>query len=179
MIPRRKWFYVAECSLWNYITHHCFLLLHRRQGTCVLVHCKMGVSRSASTVIAYAMKEYEWTLEQALKHVKERRSIVQPNAGFMRQLQTYQGILGARWEALRRISSCQAYKILTGRSSPIDVGTSELHLLRAFTLHTVHKKAWESRLQHCFAGKEIGVYSGLQTYLPPSWHCSLICCITT
>lgn len=74
---------------------HSFISSAKRQGTNVLVHCKMGVSRSASTVIAYAMKEYEWTLEQALKHVKERRSIVQPNAGFLRQLQTYQGILGA------------------------------------------------------------------------------------
>ncbi|XP_072279202.1 protein phosphatase Slingshot homolog 3 [Pyxicephalus adspersus] len=74
---------------------HSFISTAKRQGTNVLVHCKMGVSRSASTVIAYAMKEYEWTQEQALKHVKERRSIVQPNAGFLRQLQTYQGILGA------------------------------------------------------------------------------------
>ncbi|XP_063814453.1 protein phosphatase Slingshot homolog 3 isoform X2 [Pseudophryne corroboree] len=72
-----------------------FISSAKRQGSHVLVHCKMGVSRSASTVIAYAMKEYEWTLEDALKHVKDRRSIVQPNAGFLRQLQTYQGILGA------------------------------------------------------------------------------------
>ncbi|KAM3912899.1 protein phosphatase Slingshot homolog 3 [Leptodactylus fuscus] len=74
---------------------HSFISAARRQGTRALVHCKMGVSRSASTVIAYAMKEYEWSLEDALKHVKERRSIVQPNSGFLRQLQTYQGILGA------------------------------------------------------------------------------------
>ncbi|KAM8923782.1 protein phosphatase Slingshot homolog 3 [Pelodytes ibericus] len=74
---------------------HRFISTARNQSTHVLVHCKMGVSRSASTVIAYAMKQYEWTLEKALKHVKERRSIVQPNAGFMRQLQIYQGILGA------------------------------------------------------------------------------------
>lgn len=56
----------------------------------------MGVSRSASTVIAYAMKEYGWSLEQALRHVKERRPIVHPNPGFMRQLELYQGILDAR-----------------------------------------------------------------------------------
>ncbi|XP_053306535.1 protein phosphatase Slingshot homolog 3 [Spea bombifrons] len=74
---------------------HRFISSARRQGSSVLVHCKMGVSRSASTVIAYAMKEYEWTLEEALKYVKERRSIVQPNSGFLRQLQIYQGILGA------------------------------------------------------------------------------------
>ncbi|XP_061465529.1 protein phosphatase Slingshot homolog 3 isoform X2 [Rhineura floridana] len=65
------------------------------QGFRVLVHCKMGVSRSASTVIAYAMKEYGWSLERALCHVQERRPIIHPNPGFMRQLELYQGILDA------------------------------------------------------------------------------------
>ncbi|XP_046927252.1 protein phosphatase Slingshot homolog 3 isoform X1 [Lynx rufus] len=69
--------------------------LHRAQGTRVLVHCKMGVSRSAATVIAYAMKQYGWSLEQALRHVQELRPIARPNPGFLRQLQTYQGILTA------------------------------------------------------------------------------------
>lgn len=73
------------------------LCLHRAQGTRVLVHCKMGVSRSAATVIAYAMKQYGWSLEQALRHVQELRPIVRPNPGFLRQLQTYQGILTARY----------------------------------------------------------------------------------
>lgn len=71
--------------------------LHRAQGTRVLVHCKMGVSRSAATVLAYAMKQYGWGLEQALIHVQELRPIVRPNPGFLRQLQTYQGILTARY----------------------------------------------------------------------------------
>lgn len=62
----------------------------------MLVHCKMGVSRSAATVAAYAMKQYGWTLEQALRHVQELRPIARPNPGFLRQLQTYQGILRAR-----------------------------------------------------------------------------------
>ncbi|MEQ2194242.1 hypothetical protein XENOCAPTIV_026018 [Xenoophorus captivus] len=61
-----------------------------------LVHCKMGVSRSASTVIAYAMKEYGWSLEKAYNYIKQKRSIAQPNAGFMRQLAEYEGILDAR-----------------------------------------------------------------------------------
>lgn len=71
--------------------------LHRAQGTRVLVHCKMGVSRSAATVVAYAMKQYGWSLEQALRHVQELRPIARPNPGFLRQLQTYQGILTARF----------------------------------------------------------------------------------
>lgn len=57
----------------------------------------MGVSRSASTVIAYAMKEFGWTLEKAYNYVKQKRSITRPNAGFMRQLSEYEGILDARW----------------------------------------------------------------------------------
>ncbi|KAL2805652.1 protein phosphatase Slingshot-like protein 3 [Daubentonia madagascariensis] len=74
---------------------HRFIEAARAQGTRVLVHCKMGVSRSAATVLAYAMKQYGWSLEQALHHVQELRPIARPNPGFLRQLQTYQGILTA------------------------------------------------------------------------------------
>lgn len=61
----------------------------------VLVHCKMGISRSASVVIAYAMKAYNWDFDQALKHVKEKRSCIKPNRNFIAQLETYQGMLDA------------------------------------------------------------------------------------
>ncbi|KAK1335611.1 hypothetical protein QTO34_003403 [Cnephaeus nilssonii] len=74
---------------------HRFVEAARAQGTRVLVHCKMGVSRSAATVVAYAMKQYGWSLEQALRHVQELRPIARPNPGFLRQLHTYQGILTA------------------------------------------------------------------------------------
>ncbi|KAM4846020.1 protein phosphatase Slingshot homolog 3 isoform 2-T2 [Thomomys bottae] len=74
---------------------HNFIEEARAQGTRVLVHCKMGVSRSAATVVAYAMKQYGWGLEKALLHVQGLRPIARPNPGFLRQLQTYQGILTA------------------------------------------------------------------------------------
>lgn len=61
----------------------------------------MGVSRSASTVIAYAMKEYGWSLEKAYSFVKQKRNIAQPNPAFMKQLAEYEGILDARWEKPR------------------------------------------------------------------------------
>uniref|UniRef100_A0AAQ6A737 protein-serine/threonine phosphatase n=1 Tax=Amphiprion ocellaris TaxID=80972 RepID=A0AAQ6A737_AMPOC len=73
-----------------------FINTARESGQAVLVHCKMGVSRSASTVIAYAMKQQHWPLDVALPYVRDRRSIVKPNEGFMKQLQTYNGILHAR-----------------------------------------------------------------------------------
>ena len=48
-------------------------------GGKVLIHCKMGISRSASTVCAFAMKHFGWSLEHALEHTKENRSIINPN----------------------------------------------------------------------------------------------------
>ncbi|XP_076595297.1 protein phosphatase Slingshot homolog 3 [Chaetodon auriga] len=72
-----------------------FINTARESGQAVLVHCKMGISRSGSTVIAYAMKQQHWPLDMALAYVRDRRSIVKPNEGFMKQLQTYNGILNA------------------------------------------------------------------------------------
>ncbi|XP_054290909.1 protein phosphatase Slingshot isoform X2 [Macrosteles quadrilineatus] len=65
------------------------------QGSKVLVHCKMGVSRSASVVIAYAMKAYNWDLKKALDYVQQKRNCIKPNTNFIGQLVTYQGILDA------------------------------------------------------------------------------------
>lgn len=67
----------------------------KAEGSKVLVHCKMGVSRSASVVIAYAMKAYQWEFQQALEHVKKRRSCIKPNKNFLNQLETYSGMLDA------------------------------------------------------------------------------------
>ncbi|XP_010894677.2 protein phosphatase Slingshot homolog 1 isoform X2 [Esox lucius] len=78
---------------WNE-TYNFIVKAKKNQSKC-LVHCKMGVSRSASTVIAYAMKEYGWSLEKAFSFVKQKRSITRPNSGFMRQLAEYEGILDA------------------------------------------------------------------------------------
>lgn len=36
------------------------------------------------------------SLEEALVHVKGKRSVVNPNEGFMQQLKDYEGILKAR-----------------------------------------------------------------------------------
>nr|XP_016996694.2 protein phosphatase Slingshot isoform X2 [Drosophila takahashii] len=67
----------------------------KAEGSKVLVHCKMGVSRSASVVIAYAMKAYQWEFQQALEHVKKQRSCIKPNKNFLNQLETYSGMLDA------------------------------------------------------------------------------------
>merc|ERR1719430_1921381 len=41
-------------------------------GGKVLVHCKMGISRSASTVCAFIMKHFGWSLEKTFQFTKEK-----------------------------------------------------------------------------------------------------------
>jgi len=52
----------------------------------VLVHCREGVSRSATITMAYLMWKYKHTLQTAHDKVVRSRSIVCPNAGFLCQL---------------------------------------------------------------------------------------------
>ena len=61
-------------------------------GIC-LVHCKLGVSRSTTFVIAYLMKYANLTTDEAFEFVKNKRSSIKPNDGFMRQLRMYEQIL--------------------------------------------------------------------------------------
>jgi predicted protein tyrosine phosphatase len=59
----------------------------------VLVHCAMGMSRSASLVIAYLMKHREMSFQNALQCVRSARNCVEPNAGFVRQLLAFEATL--------------------------------------------------------------------------------------
>lgn len=56
----------------------------------VYVHCFAGVSRSATIVISYLMKKFQWSLSQALALTKKKRKYINPNPGFMRQLRKYE-----------------------------------------------------------------------------------------
>ena len=49
----------------------------------------MGKSRSATCVIAYLMHKYNIDVSEALYQVRQARSIVEPNEGFMKQLELY------------------------------------------------------------------------------------------
>ncbi|KAG5194720.1 hypothetical protein JEQ12_012996 [Ovis aries] len=59
----------------------------------VLVHCAMGVSRSATVVLAFLMICENMTLVEAIQTVQARRDIC-PNSGFLRQLQVLDNRLG-------------------------------------------------------------------------------------
>ena len=55
----------------------------------ILIHCICGVSRSVTILLAYIIKKYNYTPQYALKLVKKKRNIANPNSNFMKQLWTY------------------------------------------------------------------------------------------
>lgn len=59
----------------------------------ILVHCKEGVSRSATLVLAYLVRDQEMTLKDAVSLVRSKREIL-PNRGFLQQLIDYSEKLG-------------------------------------------------------------------------------------
>ena len=61
----------------------------------VLVHCQQGISRSATLVIAYLMRERAMPLASAVRYVHQRRWI-RPNEAFIAQLRTYERQLAAQ-----------------------------------------------------------------------------------
>lgn len=59
-------------------------------GVCVLVHCRMGISRSASVVLAYLLKHHRHlcpTLRDSITFLRTRRFCINPNRGFRAQLE--------------------------------------------------------------------------------------------
>jgi len=58
-------------------------------ATGVLVHCYAGISRSSTIIIAYLMQLYQWSMEQSLDYVRQKRSIIEPNDGFIKQLDSF------------------------------------------------------------------------------------------
>ena len=59
----------------------------------IYVHCKEGVSRSASLVLAYLVRDQEMELKEAVRIVRSKREI-SPNDGFLQQLIDYSSKLG-------------------------------------------------------------------------------------
>ncbi|XP_010287086.1 PREDICTED: dual specificity protein phosphatase 5, partial [Phaethon lepturus] len=62
----------------------------RRTGGKILVHCEAGISRSPTICMAYLMKMKKLRLEEAFDYIKQRRSLISPNFGFMGQLLQYE-----------------------------------------------------------------------------------------
>lgn len=79
-----------------------FSLCHNIIDSClnsngkILVHCEMGISRSSTIIISYLMYKNKMAMDTALTIVKEKRSIIRPNCGFLYQLLKYENELEIR-----------------------------------------------------------------------------------
>lgn len=91
----------------------------RRSNTRILIHCRVGVSRSATIVIAYLMAHYSMSLADAYLMVRARRLsvIIQPNLLFMYELLQWEQRLRGRinplgWPGIaREVHSLNMYYI--------------------------------------------------------------------
>lgn len=57
-----------------------------KRGGNVIVHCHMGISRSASVVIYYLMRKHGLSFDKARNFLRSKRSIINPNEYYTRQL---------------------------------------------------------------------------------------------
>lgn len=130
----------------------------KNDGSKVLVHCKMGVSRSASVVIAYAMKAYDWSFSQALDYVKKHRNCIKPNKNFLTQLETYQGMLMAMKNKEKLQRSKSDTNLRSTKDARLLPGSEPTPLIQAF--NAAAKKTlvetFQSRTLTCAGGGGIG-----------------------
>lgn len=68
----------------------------REHGKATLVHCAMGISRSATIVLYYLMRKFNLTYEEAFDYLSNKRNIVWPNRGFRHVLKTLSKIYNRR-----------------------------------------------------------------------------------
>ncbi|XP_038678207.1 dual specificity protein phosphatase 5 [Scyliorhinus canicula] len=105
----------------------------RHTGGKVLVHCEAGISRSPTICLAYLMRSKELRLEEAFDYIKERRSTISPNFGFMNQLLQYESEILSLTPTVksckRETVSCSADELTYNKSLESSVYTFPSSLL--------------------------------------------------
>lgn len=67
-----------------------FIESARKNNQKILIHCKLGVSRSPALLMGYFIKYMGYTTKSSLDFLKSKRSQVYPNTGFINQLYSYE-----------------------------------------------------------------------------------------
>ena len=137
----------------------------------VLVHCLMGISRSATAVIAYVMWKKHMRFAEAIAFVKGKHQETDPNAGFRLQLQDFQCALFPEDEAQFRRCKCG---VLLFHNSDILTHRNE-RCSRYFVKLADWMRAWgDAGVIRCYMCKvEIGRYDnwvGLPCACGQHWH---------
>ncbi|XP_043404242.1 serine/threonine/tyrosine-interacting protein isoform X2 [Chelonia mydas] len=96
-------------------------------GGKVLVHGNAGISRSAALVIAYIMETFGVKYRDAFTYVQERRFCINPNAGFVHQLQEYEAIYLAKL-TIQMMSPLQLERSLSVPPGTTAMSGNKVHL---------------------------------------------------
>ncbi|RVD86426.1 uncharacterized protein DFL_004702 [Arthrobotrys flagrans] len=88
-------------------TSNAFIDKAIQEGGSVLVHCAMGISRSATICSAYLIYKKRIPAETAIEILRTSRPIVCPNLAFRKQLDIYSENLD---EAMRNLDDVPAYQ---------------------------------------------------------------------
>ena len=72
-----------------------FIELARKNKENILVHCKLGRSRSTSILIAYMVKYMGYNVKKAMEFIQSKRKQIKPNYGFIKQLYAYERYLNS------------------------------------------------------------------------------------
>lgn len=83
-----------QSNLLEHFPKICYFIhtaLQNKQSE-VLVHCRAGISRSASAITAYLVWARRESWLDALEFVASKRAIVCPNAGFLAQLELWEDV---------------------------------------------------------------------------------------
>jgi len=64
-------------------------IYEKQKNENILIHCYMGSSRSATIIVLYLMDKHKFSLDEALKFIKEKREIVNINTRFIDDLRKW------------------------------------------------------------------------------------------
>ncbi|CBH11365.1 dual-specificity protein phosphatase, putative [Trypanosoma brucei gambiense DAL972] len=120
----------------NEATDNCAISASPARPPCVLVHCRYGISRSVTIVLAYLMRRNGWSLNDALQYVMCRRPHVEPNVGFMNVLLSFQRDMDPQKRDIQR----NLLPIVV-RNLPPNTSSSAVHKFFEDRVGCVHKVA--------------------------------------
>jgi len=110
-------------SIFGYLSEASnFIKSGKEDGGNILVHCRAGISRSSSCVIAYLIEKDNMTLQDSIKLCKKKRPIICPNPGFMQQLRAFER--GSRWNSSKEYLKTLGSRTRFGRLHQLQINKS-------------------------------------------------------
>jgi protein-tyrosine phosphatase len=74
----------------HFVSFSDFIEEQIKLGKSTLVHCHMGISRSATLLCSYLIAKKNMTARDSIKFLKDKRSQVDPNVGFCFRLEGFE-----------------------------------------------------------------------------------------